>query len=760
MSIITVLQKKFSYSFLALLSLLIVVSISFGTISSSASSDGSGKTQKETLSFIDSQNNQGFNNSSQSKRFGFLKNNLKGFFNTNGFGPSVLSPDSIYTVNHNGDTNDASTADGVCADSVGNCTLRAAIQQANANGGSDEIVFNLTTPTTIQLNSSGGILISKAVTITGPGARLLTISGNSNTTTGIFKINYAAATTTNISGLTIANSDGHGINNEARLNLRDVTVKGNRYGIYNTGRLDLNRLTINNNSSGGIYIGSASVVNISNTTITNNTSAEHGGGIHSLSSDVTLNNVTISHNTATTSGGGLYYSGQNSGIYVRNTIIANNTAPAATGPDVFSFNSTNGALFTSRGNNLIGRSAANTGFTHDSNGDKVGTSAAPIDPLLGPLQNNGGQTDTRALLSGSPARDAGNNCVTNSNCGGISSPSALLLTDQRGVDYPRNYESGVDIGAFESFYPTPSINSLSPNNWGVGRGGFELVITGNGFVAGSNVKWNDQTKAATFVSNTQLKVQVSASDVQASGQYSVTGSNPQPSVAASESAAFPVMDCSFSIDPASQTFAASGGNGTINVTTANGCTWSPTSTANWITISPIVPPNGKGPGTFSFSVAANTGEARSGTISVNGQNFNVNQSAGCSYSLSSSALNISATGGNGSVNLTTQTGCAWTAASNASWITVNNASGTGGGAITFTVAANTGQARTGTITIAGQTFTVNQDSGCAYSLSPTSTQLSSGSTTGSFNINAAAGCSWTAASNAQWITVTAGASGS
>jgi hypothetical protein len=233
------------------------------------------------------------------------------------------------------------------------------------------------------------------------------------------------------------------------------------------------------------------------------------------------------------------------------------------------------------------------GFVHAVNSDKVGTVAAPIDPMLGALQNNGGQTDTRTLLSGSPAKDAGNMCVTNSNCGGVNPPTALLLTDQRGTDFPRNYESGVDIGAFESFYPVPSITALSPNNWGTGRGAFELVVTGSDFVAGSIVKWNGQDKVTTFVSNTQLKAQILASDVQAAGQYSITVFNPQPSAAPSEPVSFTVSDCSFSLNPTSQTFTAAGGNGTVNVTTVNGCTWSVLSTAQWITISPIVPPNGK-----------------------------------------------------------------------------------------------------------------------------------------------------------------------
>jgi hypothetical protein len=80
----------------------------------------------------------------------------------------------------------------------------------------------------------------------------------------------------------------------------------------------------------------------------------------------------------------------------------------------------------------------------------------------------------------------------------------VLSTDQRGTDFPRIYDgnadgtAAVDIGAFEAFYPMASISSFVPNNWGTGRGAFELVINGTNFVAGSQVKWNGQNRVTTF----------------------------------------------------------------------------------------------------------------------------------------------------------------------------------------------------------------------------------------------------------------------
>ncbi len=746
-------HKKTSFSFLAFLSLLLVIgSFAFGTSRISASNTVQ-KFLQENLSSTDLQNTELFNSFSQPEFFGFLSNNVKNLNNSN------LEPDSIFVVNHNGDSNDVLPGNGVCADSSGNCTLRAAIQESNATTAIDEITFNLTTPAMIQLSSDlspADLVISQAVTITGPGARFLTVNGNVNTTSGIFNITAAATAAININGITLANSGGHGINNNGILNLSDVTVRGSRLGIYNTSRLNLSRVLINNNTSGGIYLTAASVADISNTTITNNASTDFGGGIHSLSKDVTLNNVTISHNTAATSGGGFYYNNSAAGVNVRNTIIANNAAPG--GPDIFAVNTATGANFISRGNNLIGKSAANIGFADAVNNDKVGTLAVPTDPLLGLLQNNGGQTDTRNLGALSPAKNAGNACITNLSCP-LNNPSVALTTDQRGTDHPRIFESVVDIGAFESFYPVPVISSFVPTNWGTGRGTFELTINGSKFVADSAVKWNGLNRATTFVSNTQLKAQILASDVTAVGQFPVTVTNPSPGGGASAPVNFTVADCSYSISTTSQTFTFAGGNGGTNIIAPGGCTWTAVSNAPWITVTGNS--NGTGAGTISFTVAANNGSARIGTLTIAGQTFTVNQSDGCTYSISPTNASAPAAGLSSSFNITTSnSGCTWTAVSNAPWITVTNNSGTGPGTINYTVSANTASARIGTITINGQTFTVNQSPGCAYLLTPNNAPFGAAGGTGNFNVAAGTGCNWTATSNVPWLTVNTGTSGS
>ena len=107
--------------------------------------------------------------------------------------------------------------------------------------------------------------------------------------------------------------------------------------------------------------------------------------------------------------------------------MAGNTA-ATSGPDAF-------GTFASQGNNLIGKTDGSSGWVGS---DLTGTIATPLNPLLAPLGNYGGPTQTMALLPGSPAIDAGNNALI----------PAGVTTDQRGL--PRIVNGTVDIGAFES----------------------------------------------------------------------------------------------------------------------------------------------------------------------------------------------------------------------------------------------------------------------------------------------------------------------
>jgi hypothetical protein len=168
------------------------------------------------------------------------------------------------------------------------------------------------------------------------------------------------------------------------------------------------------------------------------------------------------------------------------------------------------------------------------------------------------------------------------------------------------------------------------------------------------------------------------------------------------------VGCSYAINPVNSSIGTAGGNGVINLTTSNGCAWTAVSSVPWITISNAAA-SGTGNGTVPFTVAANTGAARSGTITVGGKTFTVNQSGECAYNLSSLSANVPSTAGTTSFTVNTGTGCAWSVTNIASWLSVSGASsGSGTAAITVNIAANSGAARTGTLSVAGKLFTVNQ----------------------------------------------------
>ena len=138
----------------------------------------------------------------------------------------------------------------------------------------------------------------------------------------------------------------------------------------------------------------------------------------------------------------------------------------------------------------------------------------------------------------------------------------------------------------------------------------------------------------------------------------------------------------------------------------------------------------------------------------------MSQAANCSFSVSPTTATVAAAGGNGpAISVSAAAGCAWAAESEASWLTVTSGgTGNGNGTVTLAAARNTEAARVGYLTIAGQSVTVTQDAGCLATptLTPTSFSASGGTALGV--VVALLGCSWTATSNADWITVTSATS--
>ena len=427
-----------------------------------------------------------------------------------------------------------STADdgnGTCTQAQ--CTLRSAI--LNAKFG-DHITFSLPAHSIIAL-TNGTLSINNTVTIIGPGAGSLTIARSSAAGTVAFRILdvSSAGAAADISGVTFANgsdntSDGGGaIKNAGSLTLTACTISANNASnsgaIANTGTLTINDSTLSGNSGfqvGAIYnTGSPGVLTITNSTVSGNTSDNDGSitnfqggavtisnctisgntgsrggvGIWSQSANpVTITNSTISNNTAARPGGG----GVGGGIFcgsgtikLRSTIVAKNTADTA--PDIYVVNS---GTVSSQGYNLIGNnSGANITAT---TGDQIGTAAVPIDPLLGPLQDNGGPTQTQALLSGSKAIDKGD--------------SSGLVADQRGftrpVDTPSitNSGDGSDVGAYE-VQPNQLVGcseiNLVVNNTSDGDGGSLRSIIGSA-CGGSTITFADNVRGAINLTSGEL----------------------------------------------------------------------------------------------------------------------------------------------------------------------------------------------------------------------------------------------------------------
>jgi hypothetical protein len=168
-------------------------------------------------------------------------------------------------------------------------------------------------------------------------------------------------------------------------------------------------------------------------------------------------------------------------------------------------------------------------------------------------------------------------------------------------------------------------------------------------------------------------------------------------------------DCSFSLSKNTENFSAGGGMNSVNVITATGCAWTAVSNDTFISVNSGTP--GSGNGTVNYSVGANTGPARMGTMTIAGITFTVTQGSGCTFALDRDHQSFAGNGGNGTVNVTTSDpGCAWTASTTSTFITITSGSaGSGNGAVQYTVAINGGSTiRSDMITIAGHTYTVYQ----------------------------------------------------
>jgi FG-GAP-like repeat/Trypsin-like peptidase domain/Viral BACON domain len=176
-------------------------------------------------------------------------------------------------------------------------------------------------------------------------------------------------------------------------------------------------------------------------------------------------------------------------------------------------------------------------------------------------------------------------------------------------------------------------------------------------------------------------------------------------------------------------------------------------------------PAGTASGTYDLVLSLVSDTDGDNAITANDRTYDYDQFAGvitvggtCTYTIPPGGLTFTAAGGNGGFSVSTSAGCSWSAVSQANWITITSGSGTGNGSVSYSVAANSGGSRTGTIVLGGQTYTVTQD-GCTYSINPSSISIGPASGSGSITVTASSGCPWSASSQANWITITGGASG-
>ena len=314
---------------------------------------------------------------------------------------------------------------------TGEGSLRQAVLNANAIAGTDTITFTGSTFTDGNTNNdtltltSGELGLTSDLTIDSSGGDPVTISGNN-----AFRVfNIGAGATVTLSALTINNGNssvGGGIYNNGTLTVSNSTLSGNTAsgggGIWNEGStLTLNNSTLSSNTAGGAGGGitiNGGTVSLNNSTLSGNTAGDFGGGIDN-NGRLTVSNSTFSGNTATNRGGALWNFNT---LDLSNSTFSGNTA--VIGGGLYNVNTINTLQ------NTLFADSSLYNFVPDAT-NRVGTAAALGLDLV--LRNNGGSTQTHALLPGSTAIDTGTS-------------TGAPTTDQRGI----SHVGAVDIGAFES----------------------------------------------------------------------------------------------------------------------------------------------------------------------------------------------------------------------------------------------------------------------------------------------------------------------
>lgn len=401
--------------------------------------------------------------------------------------------------------------DGTCDPAPGGCTLRDALDDAAANDNSptvDQILFDSSVTGTITLNGTQLPTIDEPLYVDGPGAEMLTISGNNaSRILSIYIPSGPGARDVTVSGLTLSagkpSGDGGAINSVgANLTVNRVTISGSSAsgggGLRSsagTTKVESSTISGNSASNNGGGVLAFGGLSVRDSTISGN-SASGGGGVYARSGAVTVEDSTISGNKANTSnalnsgGGGLFASGARVTIQT-STISGNSGGGVSVQGLIGKYGSSQQGVAIIRDSTVSGNTnfgvlaafqernptVANT-IVADNSGDLAtlsgtagetfeaafslienpagapisdttpGSNITGIDPQLSPLADNGGATKTQALPETSPAVDQGSSELNNDQRG-----------MPRGVNLPAPGESEVfgancaDIGAFEFQLP-------------------------------------------------------------------------------------------------------------------------------------------------------------------------------------------------------------------------------------------------------------------------------------------------------------------
>ncbi len=416
--------------------------------------------------------------------------------------PASMAAAADFVVNNNGDAGDSSTLDEVCATAGGVCTLRAAVQQAEALSGADTV----TVPgMTITLGSQ--LSITKTMTLQGAGGRSTIITG----TPGHILIGIGggdvqirdlalqgASASTGGAGLAIQQSLNAATTlDRVRVVNNTLTGSSPAYAtVYLTGgEMTVRDSEVSGNSvtttsgnaqGAGFYVlGATTRLNVVNSTIHANTATAGSGGTAwgagvlvvsggtaNITSSTVTNNAVTNTASISASGGNVYAA--SGGVTIRDSIVAGGTADQPTTANCQ-------GLPTFQGENIVSDATC---------GAPAGV-VTIADPVLGPLQDNGGTTNSRSPVIGSPAVDALAGCT--------------VAADQRGQQRPIN--GACDIGSVElgaDVTVSQSVSNASPSP------GSDVVIT-----AVVTNKGADAAKGGRFTAtlqNIQSIVSVSASE--------------------------------------------------------------------------------------------------------------------------------------------------------------------------------------------------------------------------------------------------------